>query len=346
MKVLVPYDGQELAEQAAVMALELLAQHRLDLTILRVVPSEEYVPRAREEVMAMSRRLETAPAGVDGQVVIGRPDERIVAYADEHGMDAIAMSTHGRPMLARMLVGSVTDRVIRTATAPVLVFHPPTMSIDRLSPPAGRRLRVLVPLDGSDIAEEAALMAARLLRPECVEMTLCSVLESLEFERESMAIVLDRVAERLGDLGVAVTTIVGEGDPTDEIGRLAVEGAYDVIAVSTHGRSALSRMLVGSVADRLIRTSEIPLLVIQPAAMDVPYDPVSGEDVDPERTPYTSEYHGRTFYFVGFGTKQAFDGDPEAYVGRRQAKITRFPSPYEGFARAPSYLGEPVPDRE
>src|SRR5438067_909779 len=124
MKVLVPYDGAELSEQAAVMALELLAQHRLELLVLHVAPDKQHEAGSRRMVEAAAGRLANSPATITPLLAFGRPEEAIARCADQHGADLIAMSTHGRPMLARILTGSVTDRVIRTSTVPVLVLHP------------------------------------------------------------------------------------------------------------------------------------------------------------------------------------------------------------------------------
>jgi nucleotide-binding universal stress UspA family protein/YHS domain-containing protein len=349
MKVLVPYDGAELAEQAAVIAIELLAQHRIELILLRVIGDSRHEDRAVESLQAVSERLATSPATVSAVLAIGRTDEEIIRCADQHGVELIAMSTHGRPMLARMLVGSVTDRVIRTSPVPVLVIHPPTMSVDLLSPPAGRRLRVLAPLDGSRFAEEAATMAVGLLRPSLIDLTLAAIQSNpaLEIGIDDVPVreYLDRAAARLRAHDVPVSELFDIGDPAEQIGRTAVEGGYDLVVMSTHGRGTLSRMLLGSVTDRVVRTSEVPVLVIQPQSMETPFDPVSGEDVDPEKAEYVAEYHGRSFHFTSFEHRQQFESDPEAYIGRRTARAGRIPSPYDGLAREPSYLPPPTPEQ-
>jgi nucleotide-binding universal stress UspA family protein/YHS domain-containing protein len=349
MKVLVPYDGAELAEQAAVMAIELLAQHRIELILLRVIGDPRQEKSAVASLETAAERLATSPSTVSPVLAIGRTEEEIVRCADQHGADLIAMSTHGRPMLARMLVGSVTDRVIRTSPVPVLAIHPPTMSSDRISPPAGRRLRILAPLDGSRFAEEAVTMAIGLLRPSLIDLTVAAIQSNtaLEVGIDDVPVreYLDRAASRLRGHDVPVSEMLDFGDPAQQIGRIAVEGGFDLVVMSTHGRGTLSRMLLGSVTDRVVRTSEIPVLVIQPHSMEIPYDPVSGEDVDPEKAEYTAEYHGRSFSFTSFEHRQQFESDPEAYIGRRSARVGLIASPYEGMARDPSYLPPPVPEK-
>lgn len=336
MRVLVPYDGSELSEQAAVMAIELLAQHPLDLLLLRVGPDPNHAFEAGVSLENAAARLAGSTARVTPLLVVGTPEQEIVRCADRYGAGLIAMSTHGRPELVRMLLGSVTDRVIRTSPVPVLVIHPPTMSLDRVSPPAGRKLRVLVPLDGSTIAEEAARMAVSLLRPEIIEVSLLTVVGTPQREITLAREILDSTASGLSARGVSVSTTVVEGEAANQIAALAAEDGFDLIVMSTHGHGMLTRTLVGSVTDRVVRTSEVPVLVIQPRSMEVPHDPVSGEDVDPEKAIYSSQYHGRVFAFTSFSHKQQFDGAPEAYIGRPLAGSTSTTTMYDGLAHQPA----------
>lgn len=289
-------------------------------------------------------------------LAFGRPAEEIVRYADQHSADLIAMSTHGRPELVRMLLGSVTDRVIRTSPVPVLVVHPPTMSVNRISPPAGRKLRLLAPLDGSALAEEAVELAISLLRPQLIDLTILVVQQHSEYIAPAYNHALDsyceQVMDRLGEQAATLSLLVAHGDPAEEIKRAAVEGGHDLVVMSTHGHGRLLRTLVGSITDRVLRISEVPVLVIQPSSMETSHDPVSGEDVDPDTADYSSEYHGRVFTFTSLEHKQRFDVDPEAYVGQRGAGL---PLMYEGLARVPSSMYDalarrsptiPTPTRE
>lgn len=332
MKVLVPYDGGELSEQAAVMAIELLGQHPLDLLLLRVASDPDGATEAQQSLEDATDRLARSPAAVTPVLAFGRPEQEIVRCADQRGADLIAMSTHGRSMMARLLVGSVTDRVIRTSPVPVLVLHPPTMSIDRVSSPTGRKLRILAPLDGSAFAEEAARMVISLLSPALVELSLVCVVSTPLRDTPVAREILDEAMARLAKPGLDMSTTILTGAAASQIDALAVEGGYDLVVMSTHGHGMLTRSLVGSVTDHVVRTSEVPVLVIQPHSMETPFDPVSGEDVEPDTAAYTTEYHGRTFAFTSFEHKQQFESAPEAYIGRRLDRPVGFPSPYEGFA--------------
>jgi nucleotide-binding universal stress UspA family protein len=132
------------------------------------------------------------------------------------------------------------------------------------------------------MAEEAERMAVSLLRPEMIEVSLLTVVGTPQRETTVAREILHSTASDLSDRGVAVSTTVLEGEAANQIAELAAEGGYDLIVMSTHGHDMLTRTLVGSVTDRVVRTSEVPVLVIQPRSMEVPHDPVSSEDVDPE----------------------------------------------------------------
>jgi nucleotide-binding universal stress UspA family protein/YHS domain-containing protein len=335
MKVLVPYDGAELSEQAAIMAMDLLAQHRLDLLLLYVSSDHQHETHERRIVEAAASRLNQSLATVTPLLAFGHPEEEIVRCADRYGADLIAMATHGRSLLSRIVVGSVTDQVIRTSPVPVLVLHPPTMGLDGLVPTTGRKLRVLAPLDGSEFADAAVEMAVSLLRPEQVEVTLMVAVATPQAEAPTAWTVLDAMAARLQARGVATSKALVEGEAGTEITQIAREDGYDLIAMSTHGTSKLARALVGSVTDRVIRSSEVPVLVVQPYSMETPHDPVSAEDIDPEQAPCSSEYHGRVYSFTSIEHKQRFDGDPEAFIGRRLAHLAPPTTMYDGLARRP-----------
>jgi len=333
MKVLVPYDGGDLSEQAAVMAINLLAQHPLDLLLLRVASDPEGATEAQASLDEATERLARSPAAVTPLLAFGRPEQEIVRCADQQGADLIAMSTHGRSDLARMLVGSVTDRVIRTSPVPVLVLHPPTMAIDRVSAPTGRKLRVLAPLDGSAFAEEAVNMAVSLLSPERIELSIACVVGTPQRETPVAREILDEAAARLEKPGLGITTTILVGATAAQINAFAIEGGHDLIVMSTHGHGMLTRTLVGSVTDQMVRISEVPVLVIQPRSMESPFDPVSGEDINPAKVAYTSIYHGRTFTFTSFEHRQQFESDPEAYIRRRLDRPVGFSSADEGMAQ-------------
>jgi len=206
------------------------------------------------------------------------------------------------------------------------------MSVDRVTPPAGRKLKVLAPLDGSPMAEEAVQMAVSLLRPERVEMTLVTTVASPLLEGFAHDIFTEPAA-KLRERGVNVLTMVKHGEAADVIAKLAEDEGYDLIAMSTHGRAMLARAILGSTTDRIVRISKVPVLVIQPQSMHTPVDPVSGEEIDPDAAVYMSEYHGRVYVFTSLEHKQRFDGTPDAFVGADGAVGP--PSAEDALSRGP-----------
>jgi nucleotide-binding universal stress UspA family protein len=147
--------------------------------------------------------------------------------------------------------------------------------------------RILVPLDGSKLGEAALPfieeLVARLSAPPKVEVTLLQVVSSLSHfvvageagvqvpytEQEMVAIkkkameYLNKFAQGLRDKGATVKVEVGTGDPADEINKIANEINADLVAMSTHGRSGLSRWAFGSVADKVLRGGTKPVLMVR-----------------------------------------------------------------------------------
>ncbi len=192
------------------------------------------------------------------------------------------MATHGRGGLSRAWLGSVASFVVRHAHAPVLVIHP----VDDGTEPDLRELplidTILMSLDGSGFAEAAGGPAVEVARAFGADLVLLRAVpiplivgspyiphaaQSFAEDREQrMAAAegyLRRCAERL-DLEGAVRRMVVETEPAHAIPRAAAEEGADLIVMATHGRGALLRTIVGSVADKVMRTSPVPVLLIRP----------------------------------------------------------------------------------
>ncbi len=188
------------------------------------------------------------------------------------------MTTHGRGPLRRLLLGSVADQVVRRSAAPVLLVRPREIPTGPTPEPFVEG--VLVPRDGSALAEQAlgpALDLARVMEARC---TLLRVVESGDapsppapggigiFEIpaawEARAY-LRQVAGRLREEGVPVQTrVVVARRAAEAIREQARDG--DLIALATHGRGGVRRMLLGSVADEVVRGGSAPVLVCRPSA--------------------------------------------------------------------------------
>jgi nucleotide-binding universal stress UspA family protein len=288
--ILVPTDGSEGAETASRHAARLAAAFGSRLQILSVVDerafSDELVAagtavedrrataeqRAADATAAIETLVESASVPCLTAVEEGVPDETIVSYADDHDVDLIAMGTHGRTGLDRVLIGSVAERVVRTSGVPVLTT--------RSAPDAnGGYDRILIPTDGSEAAgaavEHGLAIAERfdatvhvlsvvdldaLAGAAETGAGLPAVIESLEEDCERA---VDAVADRCSDRGLDVVTAIVEGSPSRAIDEYVEREGIDLIAMGTHGRTGIERYLIGSVTERIVRTSDVPVLTVR-----------------------------------------------------------------------------------
>jgi nucleotide-binding universal stress UspA family protein len=220
---------------------------------------------------------------VECDVVFGRPAEEILKAAEKEGCDLIAMSTHGRNALGRGILGSVTDNVLHHTRVPALVITPERAK-DYWQ--EGETIsHVIVTLDGSEMAETVLPYVEALAKALSLNVTLARSARfdgfysvytdgypypgsvDLEARIEDEAIeYLKGVAERLTDEGLTVEWKLLRGNPAETIIDLARESSQDLIAITTHGRSGFTRWVLGSVAEKLVRASGDPVLVIPPPA--------------------------------------------------------------------------------
>lgn len=232
--------------------------------------------------LAEQRGVHAETALLDGEADVAGTLRR---YAEDVGADLVVMATHGRGALRRAWLGSVADALVREVGRPVLLVRPPH---EEARPDPDARVtfgHVLIPLDGSDEAEQAIGPAVDLGDPAGARFTLVSVIpqliplgtmnpELMVDERERgeprgpdgpERQYLERVAERLrSDARQVEVVVVVSGDASRAILTVAEQSGVDVIAIATHGRSGLSRLVMGSVAGELVRNAPMPVLVYRP----------------------------------------------------------------------------------
>jgi nucleotide-binding universal stress UspA family protein len=229
-------------------------------------------------------------AGFQGEVnrtVIpaGNIAHSLVRHLGEANADFVVMTSHGRGALQRAWLGSTADAVIRRSPAPVLLVRPgedeeavPEPLDLSLRPPPFRR--ALLPLDGSEPAELLLGITPALMDPEGAAFLLLRavppflaggtpylphvVREAHEQKRveEGAREYLERVAAPLREAGADVKLRVEtSGQPATAILRAADEEEPDLIGMSTHGRGGVARLLLGSVADKVVRGAKVPVLL-------------------------------------------------------------------------------------
>ncbi|MBI2851608.1 MAG: universal stress protein [Chloroflexi bacterium] len=292
-KIVVPLDGSELSELALPYAEELAA--RLGATVSLIYVSEtvdgqyEHMRQFYLEKVADTFKHEASryiPAGeerpvkVSFTVLVGNPAEEIVRFADREGAGLIVMATHGRSGPGRWALGSVADKVVRAASQPVALIR-----AKGARPDIRQRSilnRVLIPLDGSTESESAIPCIAEFIARLKVEVVLLEVLSTgyqtltaegyqyvvfpenqIESDRAHAKAYLDKIARRLERPEMTVSSEVKLGNAADEIVSFAGEMKADMIAMATHGRSGIGRWVLGSVAERVVRSGTVPTLLVR-----------------------------------------------------------------------------------
>jgi nucleotide-binding universal stress UspA family protein len=278
-RILVPLDGSRLSETIVPLAEALARDHEADLLLVRALPSRgsaDAEVQAQEEAEVYLRTVAAALAArgrsAEWKVWYDEPARAIADAARYNGADLIVMSTHGRGGLTRLLLGSVAEALVRQSPAPVLLVR------GDLSERAGAPGKILVPLDGSDLSEAVLPVVAGLAGPFDLAIELFAAIEPIpayaaaELSPACSGEVLRRVeteaggylakaAGRLEARGLRVAHGVALGGAVDAIVRRAGDGGAAMIAMTTHGRSGLGRLLLGSVAERVLRTAPVPVLL-------------------------------------------------------------------------------------
>ena len=196
----------------------------------------------------------------------------IVTTCTDLGCDLIVIGTHGRRGLSHLLLGSVAERVVRTAPAPVL-----TVGLEGPAP-AARFARILVPHDFSAHSAAAVRTAVAWAQATGAALTLLHVVEPAVYPefypadlppdeligrlRERSQAALDAAAAKLPvEPGADTRVLVGRAG--DRIAAEAQLGAYDLVVMGTRGLSAIEHLLLGSVAESVLRRCPVPLLTVR-----------------------------------------------------------------------------------
>lgn len=307
-KILVPLDGSPTAEQAVPVAtviagatgpgavVDLLLVHERARTLGMDAAPDVDQSRWREEhryVEAIAAETRsTAKVMVTCHVPGGDPGDVITSHALDAEVDLIVMTSHGRTGFSRLWLGSVADVVVRRSTVPVLMLRIATPARRRERPGPHFR-RILVPLDGSVTSSEILEAAIGLAQPDRGRLVLLRVVPPVPMPTVAppgflvAPVVEDEVATRLladearSDLDETCRWLVGRGmtnfethvlvDPriAHAIVEFAEDHDIDAIAMSTHGRGA-SRLVVGSIADKVLRGAAVPLLLRRPVEQPEP----------------------------------------------------------------------------
>jgi len=277
-RILVPLDGSSLAESVLTQVRQLLMQKDSEVLLVRVLhhppsseadlmePMETLRAGAAEYLERIEQGLSSQGARVYSRVEEGFPASAILETAKKEHATLIAMSTHGRTGLSRWVFGSVTEKVLRASPVPVLAVPSFLEQGSGASPTGARELpfrKIVLPIVAADrslealpsVLELAPLFAAQVFLVNVCEGTACSV------EVPQMR----KAYDLLHQAGITVDPLMKQGDPAAQILETCAETGADLIAMTTHGHSGLSRWVLGSVAEKVLRAARVPILVVRTA---------------------------------------------------------------------------------
>ena len=282
-RILVPVDGTDRSVDAIQLARHLAEHSEAHIVLMRVEPEaatdgEVFAHRAKLEEQASELRAE----GLDAYVLMeyDRPEDGIAAAARYQHSDLIVMAPRHRSGLDALWRPSVTERMFAHSPSPLLVWpaHRPTE--DQRALLATTASLVIVPLDGSEVAERALPYASAMAAEYDRTLLLIRIApriflagggaESLLLEaeaqqdenRKALRYLKDVRRRILEDTSLMVQTALRVGEPAREILRLAEAHPESLIVMSTHGRGGIARFLLGSVVSEVVRKAELPVLVV------------------------------------------------------------------------------------
>ena len=297
-RLLVPLDGSPFAEQALPYA-RAIGGPDAKIQLLQVVPRGEAIYgmlgdqlvsdteveeasqlAAHKELERVRRERLGASPTVSIEIATGDYAGEILAAAQRSQSDLIVLATHGRGGLDRWIIGSVADRVARSSLIPVMLIQPKDSKAADL---AARPIeRLIVPLDGSELAAQALPFAGRIAAQLNVPVLLVRVSDlpkELSVATAYGAAFSPRVYEEviaqgrgealkslveseslLRDMGVTASHQVLEGQVAKAIANAA--GENDLIVMTSHGHGGISRLLLGSVANQLINQRRLAVVLV------------------------------------------------------------------------------------
>jgi nucleotide-binding universal stress UspA family protein len=300
--ILLPVDGSTFSEHALPIAVDIARRAEAHLHIVQVheavvtqaypaglpADSERWDDALRTQEQEYMRSLaercrERAGLEPVTELLEGPIAATLSRYAAEVGIDLIVMTTHGRSGISRAWIGSTADALMRTAPIPLLLIRPTEEVVDW-----DRRLQarhILIPLDGSELAEAAIEPAIALGSLVDARYTLLRVVLPVPFVIAPSAAApvfdergatrsqtdadeyLDKTAVRLRERGLHVNVeAIVHLAPALGVLDCAEDEDVGLIAMATHGRGGWSRVALGSVADKVMRGSTVPILLYRPEA--------------------------------------------------------------------------------
>lgn len=293
-KVLVPVDASAFAERAIPMARTIARNGPAALRLAMVNEPVDLPPgpwaeaflenhaRYLAQLTAVVQEATGAEVSVTSTLLEGPVAQALRDEAVSWGADLVVMSTHGHGGVTRAWMGSVADDLVRQSPVPVMLVRPEEVLDDETTAPASFD-RVVVPLDGSDFAEAALVSALEIRDAFDVPLTLFraveyprlvssylpdAAVESAAFVRQAEERAIDDLeavrARIQGGRGAIETEVVVSSAPARAILEYVEGSGSPLLVMASHARHGLSRVLLGSVTDKVVRGATTPVLVVHP----------------------------------------------------------------------------------
>ena len=281
--IVVGFDGSEYSRAALIESSNGIKRHGGKAVMVHAVyfDEEEFgnAPEQLEKRFELGRKIcyqeknaVSDGLGIDVESIIceGEPPDIIASIAREKNADLIAMGTHGRKGLKRLLMGSVTSGVIVNASCDVLVVKKPCSTC------TGKYGALLIPFDGSEFSRKALVRACQLAKMDGAEITVLYVIPRYEemvgfFKTSSIKNSLFEEAQKIVDSanklafaqGVSVKAVIEEGSASDRIVAIADMLKNDLVIMGSYGWKGVDKAILGSTAERVIMNAGCPVLVVR-----------------------------------------------------------------------------------
>jgi nucleotide-binding universal stress UspA family protein len=288
-KIVVPLDGSKLAEEILPIVFQLASGLDARVLLVAIVDEDVVAPKAgappvdvaRDAMNKADRYLRSlAPylhlprERVHVMATVDHVATGILKEAKREPDTLIAMSTHGRSGVGRFAIGSVADKVLQATRIPLLLYRPKG-GTQVAAPPS----TIIVPLDGSALAQKALAPARDIARKLNLRILLARARRTVPVYGGSLGVdwydpMLDQEEERLANgylqfqerqlkkAGLEVSTRLLEGPAAEAIIAVVRDTPDSLVVMTTRGRSGAARALLGSVADRVVRHANAPVLLI------------------------------------------------------------------------------------
>jgi nucleotide-binding universal stress UspA family protein len=277
-RIMVPVDFSEPSKKAVNYGLSLASEFESRLVLAHIAPFDSGLYDK-----AKAQLLRLIPANwrerLDFEIVVKAGDirEELLAAVEEREIDLVVMGSRGRSYFERMLLGSVTERLLRKLHVPILTVSHLDPEREIHTPGPVPLHRIVYATDLSEASEAGLEFSIRLAHGLDAHLTVVHVVQAVDialYGMETASFIPDYAAEArvqaterlsklialVSDGSVPITTVVAEGVPYGAINRISEQNHADLIVINLQGKGMLERALLGTTAERVIRTAHVPVL--------------------------------------------------------------------------------------